>query len=82
VDRGVSRGQRGGSPTVVNLSFLDSFAFTDFRKIGIMNWGKPLMENHPRLLLCELIKWWITNTQMAVGPTRPVVRQESRLEKI
>jgi hypothetical protein len=23
VDRGVSRGQRGGSPTVVNLSFLD-----------------------------------------------------------
>jgi hypothetical protein len=25
VDRGVSRGQRGGSPTVVNLSFLDHF---------------------------------------------------------
>jgi hypothetical protein len=23
VDRGLSRGQRGGSPTVVNLSFLD-----------------------------------------------------------
>jgi hypothetical protein len=23
VDRGVSRGQRGGSPTLVNLSFLD-----------------------------------------------------------
>jgi hypothetical protein len=23
VDRGVSRGQRGGSPTAVNLSFLD-----------------------------------------------------------
>jgi hypothetical protein len=23
VDRGVSRGQRGGSPTVVNLNFLD-----------------------------------------------------------
>jgi hypothetical protein len=23
VDRGVSRGRRGGSPTVVNLSFLD-----------------------------------------------------------
>jgi hypothetical protein len=23
VDRGVSRGQRGGSPSVVNLSFLD-----------------------------------------------------------
>jgi hypothetical protein len=22
-DRGVSRGQRGGSPTVINLSFLD-----------------------------------------------------------
>jgi hypothetical protein len=30
VDRGVSRGQRGGSPTVVNLSFPDqsgSFSF-------------------------------------------------------
>jgi hypothetical protein len=23
VDRGVSRGQRGGSPTVIHLSFLD-----------------------------------------------------------
>jgi hypothetical protein len=23
VDRGVSRGQRGGSPTVANLSFID-----------------------------------------------------------
>jgi hypothetical protein len=26
VDRGVSRGQRGSSPTVVNLSFLDRFS--------------------------------------------------------
>jgi hypothetical protein len=25
-DRGVSRGQRGGAPTVVNLSFLDRIA--------------------------------------------------------
>jgi hypothetical protein len=31
VDRGVSRGQRGGSPTVVNLSFLDR------NKIGIVD---------------------------------------------
>jgi hypothetical protein len=30
VDRGVSRGQRGGSHTVVNLSFLDR-AVTDYR---------------------------------------------------
>jgi hypothetical protein len=30
VDRGVSRGQRGGSPTVVNLSFLDRAAPTPF----------------------------------------------------
>jgi hypothetical protein len=27
VDRGVSRGQRGGSPTVVNLSFLDRSSY-------------------------------------------------------
>jgi hypothetical protein len=32
VDRGVSRGQRGGSPTVVNLSFLDR-KFTQFVKL-------------------------------------------------
>jgi hypothetical protein len=37
VDRGVSRGQRGGSPTIVNLSFLDrsqyfSFEFVLFAK--------------------------------------------------
>jgi hypothetical protein len=30
VDRGVSRGQRGGSPRVVNLSFLDRFKYTVF----------------------------------------------------
>jgi hypothetical protein len=33
VDRGVSRGQRGGSPTVVNLSFLDRI----FKVTGIGN---------------------------------------------
>jgi hypothetical protein len=27
VDRGVSRGQRGGSPTVGNLSFLDRLGY-------------------------------------------------------
>jgi hypothetical protein len=31
VDRGVSRGQRGGSPTVVNLSFLDWSRYFSFR---------------------------------------------------
>jgi hypothetical protein len=30
VDRGVSRGQRGGSPTAVNLNFLDRRYFTIF----------------------------------------------------
>jgi hypothetical protein len=30
VDRGVSRGQRGGSPTVVNLSFLDRSCYFSF----------------------------------------------------
>jgi hypothetical protein len=30
-DRGVSRGQRGGSPTVVNLSFLDRSRFFSFK---------------------------------------------------
>jgi hypothetical protein len=31
VDRGVSRGQRGGSPTVVNLSFLDRGRYFSFK---------------------------------------------------
>jgi hypothetical protein len=31
VDRGVSRGQRGGSPTVVNLSFLDQSRYFSFK---------------------------------------------------
>jgi hypothetical protein len=30
-DRGVSRGQRGGSPTVVNLSFLDRSRYFSFK---------------------------------------------------
>jgi hypothetical protein len=32
VDRGVSRGQRGGSPTVVNLSFLDRSRYFEANK--------------------------------------------------
>jgi hypothetical protein len=31
VDRGMSRGQRSGSPTVVNLSFLDLRPFKSYR---------------------------------------------------
>jgi hypothetical protein len=31
VDRGVSRGQRGGSSTVVNLSFLDRSRYFSFK---------------------------------------------------
>jgi hypothetical protein len=31
VARGVSRGQRGGSPTVVNLSFLDRSRYYSFK---------------------------------------------------
>jgi hypothetical protein len=31
VDRGMSRGQRGGSPTVVNLSFLDRSRYFSFK---------------------------------------------------
>jgi hypothetical protein len=31
VDRGVSRGQAGGSPTVVNLSFLDRSRYSSFK---------------------------------------------------
>jgi hypothetical protein len=30
-DRGVSRGQRGGPPTVVNLSFLDRSRYFSFK---------------------------------------------------
>jgi hypothetical protein len=38
VDRGVSRGQRGGSPTVVNLSFLDRNRYFYFKQ--------PLIYSH------------------------------------
>jgi hypothetical protein len=31
VDRGMSRGQRGGSPTVFNLSFLDQSRYSSFK---------------------------------------------------
>jgi hypothetical protein len=31
VDRGVSRGQRGGSPKVLNLSFLDRSRYFSFK---------------------------------------------------
>jgi hypothetical protein len=31
VDRGVSPGQRGGSPTVVNLSFVDRSRYFSFK---------------------------------------------------
>jgi hypothetical protein len=31
VDRGVSRGQRGGDPAVVNLSFLDRSCYFSFK---------------------------------------------------
>jgi hypothetical protein len=31
VDRGVSRGQRGGTPTAVNLSFLDRSPYFSFK---------------------------------------------------
>jgi hypothetical protein len=31
VGRGVSHGQRGGSPTVVNLSFLDRSTYVSFK---------------------------------------------------
>jgi hypothetical protein len=40
VDRGVSRGQRGGSPTVVNLSFLDrriACNALEIRSLSLMN---------------------------------------------
>jgi hypothetical protein len=31
VDRGVSRGQRGGSPTIANLGFLDRSRYFSFK---------------------------------------------------
>jgi hypothetical protein len=34
VDRGLSRGQRGGSFTVVNLSFLDRSRYFSFKVAG------------------------------------------------
>jgi hypothetical protein len=45
VDRGVSRGQRGGSPTVVNLSFLDRSRYFSFKYLLIYShkgWVDPV----------------------------------------
>jgi hypothetical protein len=36
VDRGVSRGQRGGSPTVVNLCFLERSRYFTFKWLLIL----------------------------------------------
>jgi hypothetical protein len=35
VDRGVSRGQRGGTPTAVNLSFIDPSRYFSFKQFLI-----------------------------------------------
>jgi hypothetical protein len=55
VDRGVSRGQRGGSPTVVNLSFLDRIMQFNFVSFPIpscrtmsMEFTQPLIEMSTR----------------------------------
>jgi hypothetical protein len=45
VDRGVSRGQRGGSPTVVNLSFIDRnryFSFQVAPHLSSRGWVDPV----------------------------------------
>jgi hypothetical protein len=45
VDRGVSRGQRGGSPTVVNVSFLDRSRYFSFKYLLIYphkGWVDPV----------------------------------------
>jgi hypothetical protein len=46
-DRGVSRGQRGGSPTVVNLSFLDRSCYFFFQVVPHLSsrgWVDPVPE--------------------------------------
>jgi hypothetical protein len=43
-DRGVSRGQRGGPPTVVNLSFLDRSSY-----LWLMNFWSSLKYTNPLL---------------------------------
>jgi hypothetical protein len=47
VDRGVSHGQRGGSPTVVNLSFLDRSRYFFFQVASHLS-SKGLSEPHSR----------------------------------
>jgi hypothetical protein len=45
VDRGVSRGQHGGSPTVLNLSFLDRSRYFSFKYLLIYShkgWVDPV----------------------------------------
>jgi hypothetical protein len=58
VDRGVSRGQRGGSPTVVNLSFLDRSRYFSFKYLltyPLKGWVDPVPD--PLLLRKSGIAW-------------------------
>jgi hypothetical protein len=50
VDRGVSHGQRGGSLTVINLSFLDQSRYFSFKQLLIYSY-KGWVDPVPDLLL-------------------------------
>jgi hypothetical protein len=61
VDRGMSRGQRGGSPTVVKVSFLDpsrDFPFNYLHIFSHKGWVDPVPQNFAAkwniLLFCNL----------------------------
>jgi hypothetical protein len=51
VDRGVSRGQRGGSPTVVNLSCTGKFNFFNLLSLFLNNMWEPLTNQFSFILV-------------------------------
>jgi hypothetical protein len=60
VDRGVSRGQRGGSPTVVNLSFLDRIKYRTVMYVFRMSFYSSFLlyvvgGDEPRHVSCFLL---------------------------
>jgi hypothetical protein len=71
VDRGVLRGQRGGTPTVVNLSFLDRGRFFFFQVAHEAEW--TLLQTHcysENLIVLGIKSGTSVCSQETAGPLR------------
>jgi hypothetical protein len=93
VDRGVSRGQRGGSPTVVNLGFLDRYNIPIYKAIlkpictyVIQQWGTASTSNteilerfQPKVLRTIVdAPWYVPNAVIRRDLVTRTVKEEIR----